>query len=275
KSGTVRLLQLPEGRQLYTLGVGEVIGLEFSVDGRYLLVSTEASGYAYDIATGSISYRLQSGLPLRWTPDGRYVYAQAGRSVDVFPVFTGQRRDGVPVLTASCHLAHSSDIGSATADPEGSITLAGRDGVIRVFRMEENGGRHAIPDLLPLTCAAFSPDLKYIATGGFRPSRIMGLPDAKKVWEKPMVAPTLDIEFQARLRLAAYLTSDHKITLLSLVDMKEQTLPGDNGEIAAFSFAQNHPWMAIAHRDGSVNIYHLQSLEQVASITVLKKNNLV
>jgi len=144
----------------------------FSPDAKLLATSTpQGTIQRWQVADGRVAgpemVRSESTSLLRWSPDGHWIAAGGGRSVQVWDAATG-RLLGVPV-----QLKEGEQVEGCVWSPDGKHLLVVSSNLI----VEPVAARlYALPSLQPvgaplrhgdgLRTACFSPDGKLIATGG-------------------------------------------------------------------------------------------------------------
>jgi WD40 repeat protein len=171
KGGRVRFWDITTGKQVREFNAGE--GLVLSPNGK-LLASTHRDKIAVlDIKTGETIYEIldyynrfgPTPNHLAISPDGKTLAAQTDHAVRVWDLATGKPR-------LDFRDSHTDRVHSAAFSPDGRQVLTGAgDGTarlwdaatakqLRVFNLEKK-------DRAVVTAAAFSPDRKWIAAGGY------------------------------------------------------------------------------------------------------------
>jgi serine/threonine protein kinase/WD40 repeat protein len=163
---TAQTLHVLEGHE------GVVAETEFSQDGRLLLTtSSDGTVRLWDVASGEQLRTFDQGAPIpgaALSPDNqRLVIGDTDGSVVMWDVSTGERLQTLG--------SHGQPVWSVNYSPDGSLILStGFDGTARLWdgttgalvRLLDNGKEYA------LYWAEFSPDGRYIVTGGEEDDRV-------------------------------------------------------------------------------------------------------
>jgi WD40 repeat protein len=159
-TGTVRVWNLPAGRQVFTIpGVFPSRSIAFSPDGRDL-ATTSAPARLWEVATGKERRAFRGDATwthvLAFSPSGsRLATTGADRTVKVWDPATGQL-----VLTLK---GHTSFVECVTFSPDGQrLATAGGDHTVRLWEAATGQEICALPAGAGgwdrVTCLAFSPD---------------------------------------------------------------------------------------------------------------------
>lgn len=193
----VRLWKTSDGSKVLETDISNVLSLEFSPDGAYLLLSGKSRAFETEIG---------------WNVD------RSGSRVQVWDVNAGRQ-----VFSLD---GHTDFVNSARFSPDGKLILtAGDDQTARVWRFTLGKRVTELPKTWRLDATAFSPDGRYIIPRGWGTDHDVG------VWETHTGRQWRNLKGHDRKVLRASFSPDGKKIVSASVDNTAKVWDAETGTV--------------------------------------------
>jgi RNA polymerase sigma factor (sigma-70 family) len=251
---------------------GIISSLAVSPDGRTLAsTASDPEVWLWDLGTGRTRARLRpAGVTISeaaFSPDGRTLAVMGDDAfVRLLDASTGKelsRLEGMPTQTA------------LSFSPDGKLLAAVSrgDGLIRIWDVASGRLRRQLKALPPakqkpgLLCLAFSPDGRFLVTGGFGPvACVWSVASGERVRELPGHDYWVSsLSFSPDGRVLATTCSDKTIRLWEVLSGKERRrLEGHTKQVRSVAFAPDGRHLASGSDDQTVRVWDYVAGKEVA-----------
>ena len=293
---------------------GEVDALTFSPDGKYVASGSEfGTARVWEAMTGKEVARINHDYyyvtSLDFSPDGRYVVSGGGNTARVWEAMTGKEvarmtyensvhsvafsPDGKHVVSGGCSeldadglcekgparvweamtgkeiasVTHDSDVSAIAFSPDGKYVVSGGDNTARVWEAMTGKEIARMTYDNSVHSVAFSPDGRYVASGGGNTARVWQAMTGKEVASVTHDSDVSSITFSPDGKYILSQSGTFTVHVWEAMTGKEVTHTTYADYVRSVAFSPDGKYVASGIADGTARVWETMTGKEVARTT--------